>query len=258
MAQIASSSRSTSSGHLRKSESLVILMVLWSSPPLLGMMLQNSKKIGWMMKQKLITFLLKNFMILHSPNCSISLLLLKCGRRLRRSLLLKAAMAAMWTSLKCANNGNICTHLDMRDTYYWPNMWCDLEKVYNLRGMHMWGWGICVRFASSMRSLLALALPSHLLSMPLISSAHCLLTVGSTFQQLKLLLELPLLWPLLPKLHLRVHQITFSISPDLLIQLPIEEYDCIQSAPSHRGSKSCKSIRSWSKVSASGKKMRRQ
>ena len=123
-----------------------------------------------------------------------------------------AAMRTSFESLKCADNGNIHTHLDKLHFKYEELVGIGITISPTEYATHVIG-SLPSHYQQHLSTIEASARASALAT----TIAQTSLTGSST-----------------------AAQSTFSISPDLLIQLATEEYDCIQSAPSHHGPKSSK------------------
>ena len=123
-----------------------------------------------------------------------------------------AAMRSSFESLKCADNVNICTHLDKLHLKY--------EEIVGI--------GITIlptEYATCIIGLLPIHYQQHLSTIEASTRASALVTTAAQASAAG------------PS---TVAQTTFSISLDLLIQLAMEEYNHIQSVPSHCGPKSSK------------------
>ena len=120
-----------------------------------------------------------------------------------------AAMRTSFESLKCANNGNIRTHLDKLRFKY--------EELVGI--------GITIpstEYATRIIGSLPSHYQQHLSTIEASARASALATTAVQMSAAS---------------PTTMTQTTFSVSPDLLIQLAMEEYDRIQSAPGHRGPK---------------------
>ena len=110
-----------------------------------------------------------------------------------------AAMHASFNSLKCADNGNICTHLDRLCFKY--------EELVGI-GVTVSSMDYATRIIGS--------LPTHY--------QHHLSTIEASVRASALATTTAQATP----------KQTFSISPDLLIQLAMEEFDRLQSTSGQR------------------------
>ena len=123
-------------------------------------------------------------------------------------------VAAMWTSfknIKCTNGGNVRTYLDKLRFKY--------EELVGI--------GVTISSTEYAPRIIG-SLPSHY--------QHHLSTIEASARASALATSAIQAAADNPQ----ISTTTFSISPDLLIQLATEEYDRIQSAPSHRGPKMSK------------------
>jgi hypothetical protein len=123
-----------------------------------------------------------------------------------------AAMRSSFESLKCADNANIRTHLNKLHLKY--------KELISI--------GITIlptEYATRIIGSLPCHYQQHLSTIKAFARASALATT---------ITQVSAVGPS------TVAQTTFSISLDLLIQLAMEEYNCIQSAPSHQGPKSSK------------------
>lgn len=120
-------------------------------------------------------------------------------------------VAAMWTSfknIKCADGGNVQTHLDKLRFKY--------EELVGI--------GVIISTMAYTMGIIG-SLPSHY--------QHHLLTIEALERTSTLTTSVT-------AKNSQILTTTFSISPELVIQLATEEYHRIQSAPGHRGPKMSK------------------